>query len=254
MAFGGSAMVLSRHVPMARFSGLALLVGFAVLAAFGATISEASDGKDSPADSPPKPTMTQLRTRSVNNLKQLGLAMHNYHATTGSFPPAAVFDKDGKALLSWRVLLLPYLEQQNLAKEFHLDEAWDSERNKKLLSRMPKVFDVDLDDKKAGETVYTALVGKGTVFDGKKGIRVTDITDGTSNTIMLVESAHTVPWTKPEDLEYDADKPLPKLRHLGAGFNAGFCDGSVRFISTKVPEKTLRVLITRNDGEVPGEF
>jgi hypothetical protein len=196
------------------------------------------------------------RAQSQNNLKQLALAMHNYHGTYGAFPPAAVYSKDGKPGLSWRVQLLPFLDQNDLYNEFHLDEAWDSPHNKKLLAKMPKVFAAPTDEKsvKAHETFYQAFVGKGTVFEGKKGIRITDITDGTSNTVMFVEAGKAVPWTKPEDIPYDAAKPVPKLGGLGFpnGFSAAFCDGSVRFVSRTISEKTLRAAITRNGGEVLG--
>src|SRR5262249_21734482 len=70
------------------------------------------------------------RMQSTNNLKQIALAMHSYHDTMGRFPPAIVRDKEGKPLYSWRVLLLPYLEQQNLYNQFKLDEPWDSEHNR----------------------------------------------------------------------------------------------------------------------------
>ena len=85
-----------------------------------------------------------MRTRRggqcINNLKQIGLAMHNYHARHKTFPPAYTVDKDGKPLLSWRVLILPYLEQDALYKEFHLDEPWDSEHNRALIDRMPTTY------------------------------------------------------------------------------------------------------------------
>src|SRR2546421_12689862 len=99
--------------------------------------------------------------------------MHGYHDTHKHFPPAALRGKEGKPLLSWRVLLLPYLEQDSLYKEFHLDEPWDSEHNKKLLARMPKLF-AGPDEKAlaAHETHYQAFVGKGAVFEGKKGVPI----------------------------------------------------------------------------------
>jgi prepilin-type processing-associated H-X9-DG protein len=192
------------------------------------------------------------RIRSANNLKQIALAMHNYHDATGSFPPQAIYDKNGKPLLSWRVLILPYVEQQNLFKEFHLDEPWDSEHNKKLLARIPPVY-VPVDGKgmKGTDTYYQAFVGKGAFFEGKKGLGIRDFTDGTSNTLMVVEAGDPVPWSKPDDLPFDPGKKLPKLGGLFAnGFNAAFCDGSVRFIQKSVAEKVLRALITRNGGEV----
>jgi prepilin-type N-terminal cleavage/methylation domain-containing protein/prepilin-type processing-associated H-X9-DG protein len=190
------------------------------------------------------------RTKCLNNLKQLGLAMHNYHDKEGSFPPAAVFDKNGKALLSWRVLLLPYLEADDLYKEFKLDEPWDSAHNKKLLAKMPPLFASPAAKPDATDTIYQTFVGDGTVFEGKKGIAINDIKDGTSNTIMIVEAADAVPWTKPADLPYDPAKPLPKLGGVTkAGSNALFCDGSVRLLSASIAEQTLRALITRSGGE-----
>src|SRR4051794_3818491 len=80
------------------------------------------------------------RSQCVNNLKQIGLAMHNYNSAYDVFPPAVITDPDGKPLLSWRVLLLPFLDEQALYEQFKLDEPWDSPNNKPLLSRMPKVF------------------------------------------------------------------------------------------------------------------
>ena len=80
------------------------------------------------------------RSQCINNLKQIGLAMHNYHAMHKTFPPAYTVDKAGKPLLSWRVLILPYLEQDALYKEFHLDEPWDSEHNRALIDRMPATY------------------------------------------------------------------------------------------------------------------
>jgi prepilin-type processing-associated H-X9-DG protein len=204
-------------------------------------------------------TMTRVReaavrAQSANNLKQFALAMHNYHDALGSFPPAAVFDAAGKPLLSWRVQILPYLGQDALYREFRLDEAWDSPHNKKLLKKMPKIFADprgNRDKAPAFTTHYQAFVGPGAFFEGKRGIRIADIIDGTSNTIMIVEAAQAVPWSKPEDLPYDPKKPLPKLGGiLGGGFNAAFCDGSVRFIARTVKESTLRAMITRNGGEI----
>jgi hypothetical protein len=199
---------------------------------------------------------TALRIQSQNNLKQIVLAMHNYHDTQGgTFPPRAVFAKDGKPQLSWRVLLLPYLAQNDLYMQFHLDEPWDSEHNKKLLAKMPRVYAAP-GQKETSSTPYRGFSGKGAFFDGKKGLRIADITDGTSNTIMIVEAPKGVPWTKPEDLPYDPEKAVPKLvgQHEG-GFYAGFCDGSVHFISPTAKPATLHLLIQRNDGQsIPDDF
>jgi hypothetical protein len=126
--------------------------------------------------------------------------MHTYASENGArLPAAAVFDKDGKPLLSWRVLILPYIEQDALYKEFHLDEPWDSDHNKKLLEKMPPLYGFG-DENAANnhETHYQGFVGKGAFFDGMKGIQVNDIRDGMSNTIMVVEAKRAVPWSKPE--------------------------------------------------------
>jgi hypothetical protein len=216
--------------------------------AVAALLAVHGSGRSDEAKPDPE-TERAIRKQSINHLKQLGLAMHNYHAWHNRFPASGVFDKDGKPLLSWRVLLLPYLEEKKLYDEFHLDEPWDSVHNKKLLERMPAVYRVDRQSLKPTETPYVVFTGKGTVFEGAQGISVVDISDGTSNTLMVVESAQPVPWTKPEDLVYDADKPLPKLGLLSTGFNGALCDGSVRWFHAPVPEKTLRALITRNGNE-----
>jgi hypothetical protein len=198
------------------------------------------------------------RMESVNNLKQLALATVNYSDTNrGFFPAHALYSTDGKPLLSWRVLILPYLDQEKLYKEFRLDEPWDSDHNKKLLAKMPKVFLQPGSPAGTTETFYQAFVGKGASFEGKAGVRYpASFTDGTSNTILYVEAAKGVPWTKPADLAFDPDpkKPLPKLGgHFRGGFNVAMCDVSVRFISKQVSDQTLRAAITRNGGEVLGQ-
>jgi hypothetical protein len=191
------------------------------------------------------------RASNANNLKQIALAMHNYHDSYGHFPPQAVYSKDGKPLLSWRVLLLPYLEQDGVYRQFKLDEPWDGPHNKRLLAQMPKVYADPAIDSKQPETVYQGFVGPGAFFEGTKGLPIREFTDGTSNTIMIVEAANPVPWTKPEDLPYDPKKPLPRVGgHRSGGFFAAFCDGSVRFLRQNIKESVLRALITRNGGEV----
>ncbi len=196
------------------------------------------------------------RMQSVNNLKQIALAMYNYQDANRHFPANAIYDKAGKPLLSWRVTILPYVEENELYNQFHLDEPWDSEHNKKLLEKMPKVYAAPAEPEevlKKHETPYQGFVGKGAFFDGKEGIKVTDITDGTSQTVMVVEAAKPVPWTKPEDIPFDGRKLLPKVGGLsGHVFHAAMCDGSVRAVSKSVKEATLRAAITINGGEVLG--
>jgi hypothetical protein len=197
------------------------------------------------------------RAQSMNNLKQLALAMHNYASTMqGQLPAHAIYSKNGKPLLSWRVMILPYIEQDALYKQFHLNEPWDSEHNKRLLAKMPRTYSSPQDEKTLQEhtTYYQAFHGKSAFFEGKQGLRFpAAFTDGTSNTIMFVEASKAVPWTKPEDVPFDPDKPLPKLGLPGFSyFLAALCDGSVRVISHGITKETLRSAITRDGGEILG--
>ncbi len=204
---------------------------------------------------------TAGRSQAQNNLKQIALAFHNYHDAYGKFP-ADITDKDGKPLLSWRVAILPFLEQDNLYKQFKMDEPWDSEHNKKLIAQMPKTYRSPAQKAGDGKTTYLAPVGQtgegGKVKYGVLGARIADITDGTSNTIMVVEvnDDAAAAWTKPDDLKVDAKQPLKGLiGHYPEGFNAGFADGSVRFIRRAIDPNVLNHLFTRNGGEViPGDF
>src|SRR5262249_3525017 len=157
-------------------------------------------------------------------------AMHDYESKYGRFPASASYDNKGKKLLSWRVLLLPFLGEEKLYKEFKLDEPWDSAHNKKLIARMPAVYR-PADAKLAGQfrTTYLAPVGKDLVFEGTTGLRVADIGDGARSTIMLVDADddRAVVWTRPDDLAYDPKQPARGLaaRHNGR-FLVGLADGS----------------------------
>lgn len=219
------------------------------------TRCSAQDGAGKPQNAPEATDAAleaQRRTQTMNNLKQIGLAMHIYHDANRSFPPRAKTDGNGKPLLSWRVSLLPYLDQEALAKEFRIDEPWDSEHNKKLIAKMPAVYrqpNSKVDDFK---TCYLVPVAKGTMFETTKPTRVIDVTDGTSNTILAVEvnSENSVIWTKPDDVEVDLEMPFKRLLGLRPkGFYALIADGSVRFLSETLAPATLKSLFTRNGGE-----
>jgi hypothetical protein len=152
-------------------------------------------------------------------------------------------------LLSWRVALLPYLDQVDLYRQFKLDEAWDSQHNKQLLAKMPTVFaPARGTPKEPHSTFCQVFVGTGAaVFQGKEGQRLQDIAKGTSATAMLAEAADAVPWTKPADLPYDDDKPLPKLgSHFPDGLYMLFADSSVWFIRKDYDEGILRKVISQN--------
>jgi hypothetical protein len=196
------------------------------------------------------------RNVASNNLKQLGLALHDYHDANGRFPAVASFDKKNKPLLSWRVHLLPYINQGNLYKEFHLDEPWDSEHNKKLIEMMPKVFANPANPKLAADykTTYLAPVHSTAIFTGDlQGSRMVDISDGTSSTALLVDVDDTdaVIWTKPDDLKLDIKEPTKSLsKRVDDSYLFLFADGSVHFISKKIDKEMLNALFTKAGGEI----
>lgn len=208
------------------------------------TILEAMKGPEGmPAD----------RMRSSNNLKQIMLALHNYHDVHGRFP-TDIRDKDGKPLLSWRVQILPYIDHAALYEQFRLSESWDSEHNKKLLAQMPKILRsprqaASLKDR----TTYLAPLGKGFIWDDPKGLKITEIADGTSNTIALVEGDddRAVFWSKPEDISIELKNPFAGLLgHYVEGVQTAFADGSVRLIKKSIDPKMLWAMFTRDSGEV----
>ncbi|MFM7564384.1 MAG: DUF1559 domain-containing protein [Planctomycetota bacterium] len=196
------------------------------------------------------------RTDSQNNIRMQMLAILNYHDAMNRLPGQAITDTAGKPLLSWRVAILPYLDEGQLYSEFHLDEPWDSEHNLKLLDRMPQVYRnaaIDL----GNQTVYLAVTGKGTGFEAGKKIGIRDILDGTSYAIGIVEAspASAVPWTKPEDWTYQPGQEKAGLGGIRPdGFLAVFFDGSSRLIANSVDNDFLRKLFLINDGEVIGDL
>lgn len=193
------------------------------------------------------------RTQSLNNLKQLMLSLHVYADAKKTFPAHASYSADGKPLLSWRVHVLPYLDQQALYQQFHLDEPWDSPHNRTLIAQMPAVFANPALGGAEGKTNYLAIVGKDCVFDGTaQGIGFRDITDGTSKTIMLVEANpdQAVEWTKPDDLEFDPDNPRAGLGALRPDwFNVAWADGRASFVANGIDPQILKAMATRGGGE-----
>jgi len=202
----------------------------------------------------PRIVRQQHKERCSQQLKRLGLAMQAFHEAHGHFPAAAITDKSGTPLLSWRVAILPYLEQGDLYNKFKLDEPWDSPNNKPLLKEMPPLFMCP--DRTGAEpftTTYRGFSGAGALFETDKSITFADVTDGTSNIIAVAESKDAVPWTKPDDMHFDR-QAAPSLYGAGSphpgGFNCGFADGSVRFIKNSIAKIVFQALITRAGGEV----
>ena len=191
-----------------------------------------------------------------NNLRRIAHSIHIYAEVHDYLPTEAAIYGDNKGQLSWRVHLLQYLGWGTLYDQFHLDEPWDSQHNKQLITRMPWVYwspTSNVDEE--GKTVYLAVTGPGTAFEKGKKIRL-DALDGMSNTIMLVEVSdeRAVIWTKPDDWEFDPDRPMDGLMgQRDDGFLVLAVDGKVHLVKPDFDQETFKRLVLRNDGE-PAEF
>jgi prepilin-type processing-associated H-X9-DG protein len=198
-----------------------------------------------------------------NNLKQIGLALHNYSAVYNGWIPVHAVGAKGmplknakdKPLLSWRVALLPYLEHDNLYRQFKLDEPWDSAHNKKLIEQMPKIY-APPKPGKAGYTHLQMVIGPNALspFDMRMPA---SFQDGTSQTVAVIEASQPVIWTKPDDVMLTAkDQPKDLKKRFGGlhpgGFNVLMWDGSVRFVKDSVSETTLSRALNPRDGMVLG--
>jgi len=208
------------------------------------------------------------RSQCVNNLKQIVLAMENYHRKYRCFPPAYTVDSTGQHLHSWRVLLLPFLEQKDVYDRLRLDEPYDSPHNRAVFEsaefeghgrslNMPGVFRCPSDRKNRTDTNYVLIVGPRTLSNGPKSVRLKDITDGASNTIAVVEIYDSgIRWYEPRDLSAEQMSfRINDLEYVGiasrhpGGAQVGLADGSVRFLSEDTDPRVVEALTTVNGKE-----
>ena len=198
------------------------------------------------------------RTTSMNNLRQLSLASHNFASNYQRLPSGDGPVRPGGPAVSWRVKILPFIEEGNLYEQYNFDEPWDSENNMKVAKQMPATFMNPQSTAQEGFTVYRGVGGVSGVMgvdDKGKSVRRTfgEITDGTSNTIMFVECPDhmAVPWTKP-DGGIDPEKASPQQLqgNFSGGFNVSFCDGSTYFIASSLGTETFKALLGFDDGIV----
>jgi len=200
------------------------------------------------------------RAQCKNNLKQIALAMHNYHDSYGTFPPAVTYSADGKPMHSWRVLLLPFLDEVALHAQYNMNEPWNSPANSQLLSRMPKVYACPSSPPELGVTHYAVPVGPRTMFPPERGVAAREITDGTSATLMVIETFGTsLNWMAPVDMTVSAGVPGAQpvafsSLHTG-GFHVSLADGSVRYLSYDVATpQVLDAMLSRDGGEAVAPF
>jgi prepilin-type processing-associated H-X9-DG protein len=218
----------------------------------GADPKKAAEGRAVSSD---HASEADRRAQCTNNLEQIGLAMHKYRSVYNTFPPAYSESPEGKALLSWRVHILPFLQQKALYDEFHKNEPWDSLHNKSLICRMPTVYTCPSGSRalaKEGKTTYLTPRGRATIFPGAKAIKMQEITDGLSNTILVVDASDdaAVTWTKPDDWNIAVKFNAQGLfGHHPKGTNFVFADGNALFLKETITLKRLHALMTRNGAE-----
>lgn len=222
-------------------------------------VSTASVGASAAAIGMLFPAVSKVREaagkmRSSNNLKQIGLAMLNYEAAFGTYPPSGSLNKADPNQLSWRVQILPFVGEGALFNQFKQDEPWDGPNNKKLIELMPKIYASPNAIAPPGQTFYKVFSGNGAIFGPGKKTKILEVTDGISSTILAIEGGDPVIWTKPEDISFDPKQALPPLSLMGKRqINVLLADASVRVIDlNRVSQKTLKAAIGMNEGEELG--
>ena len=164
-----------------------------------------------------------------------------------------MYGPDGQALYGWRVLLLPYIEEEKRFEEFKKDEAWDSPHNMRLIERMPGIYEASwqkIVKVPANHTVLRVFTGKGTPFEGGVKLDQTFFPKGIDNTLHFVEAGDPIPWTKPDEIEYDPKRPIVLKGLFRDGFRAcTAASAGYRFIQHDTPEAELRGMIVRNREE-----
>jgi len=193
----------------------------------------------------------------TENLKRIMMAMYAYRAVHDRFPPAVLFGPDGKTPYSWRVALLPFLTTEErsigrneLYEQYDRNQPWDSPGNRRLLAKIPEIYRCPDDEADSTNSSYFVLTGPTTMFSGREGTGLDDILDGISTTLLVVETKRDIPWTKPEDIPYDANRPMPKLGGFHDNrFWAVLCDGSMPLISVNLDERILRAAMTKAGGD-----
>ncbi len=196
-----------------------------------------------------------------NTLKQIGIALQTYHDAHHCLPPAYFADEHGTPTHSWRAILLPYFEGEEvhrLASQYRFDEPWNGPNNRQLLDKAPYPYRCPSDGGNESETSYLAIVGPDSMWRGPQPIAIPEMSDGTSKTIAIVECVGSgVNWLEPRDVTFDdaasgisvhSTGPAFRSNHTGGAF-ALFADASAHFLTDSINRDTLRGLLTPAGGE-----
>lgn len=190
------------------------------------------------------------RQATKDHLKQISLALNSYHEQYKTFPPAFVSGPDGRMWHSWRTLLLPYLDEQELAARYRMDEPWDSPHNHELVAECPEVFQSPFWGTEPGRTNFYAVIGRRTAWPAQHAISIDRALDGLSNTIHVVEAAPVACWSEPLDLGVSEWIDAFRQHDRDGGSHVVLMDGAVRFISTKISQIVLVSLLTPRYGQM----
>lgn len=203
-----------------------------------------------------EPSSAHRRTISVQNLKQIGLALHSYHQEYRCFPPAYIADENGRPMHSWRVLILPYMDQQAIYNRYRFDEPWDGPHNRNLHPLRPHMYaDPSSHDETQSFTNYAVITGEGTMFPGAKPVAIRNVRDGVSTVLAVVSIGDSdIVWCEPRDLEFDAmsfrinDPDLPGIAcERFDTVPVLFGDASVQALEEGISSDQLRSMILRSD-------
>jgi len=200
------------------------------------------------------------RMSCSNNMKQIALAMHNYHDTHKTMPPAYIADEDGKPMRSWRALILPFVEQAPLYDRYDFNVPWDAPENQFAVNIAIRGYNCPSDPASefaSTDTNYVLITGIGTIFEVGKTPNFRSIVDGTSNTIMFVEMQGSgINWSEPKDMDIEAFVAMFGPNGTGSslsphplGLNVAMADGSVQFLSFSLSQQDARALATSSGGE-----
>jgi prepilin-type processing-associated H-X9-DG protein len=192
------------------------------------------------------------RNQCANQLKQIAIAVKLYEQAHGALPPAYTTDSNGKPLHSWRTLILPFLEEEQLYNSIDLSRPWDHPVNAAALNAKVSAYQCPSAERwesDGNRTIYQAVVTPNSCFRATEPRSLSEITDGAENTLMLIEvdEEHAVPWMSPVDADEETvlglGGPKSETAHPG-GVQAAFVDGSVGFLRGAMPAAARRALIS----------
>ena len=192
------------------------------------------------------------RVDTMNKSRIISLALQNYHDTHGKYPPAYLTDDSGNRLHSWRTMLLPYMEMNNIRAEIDMDQPWDATENAPFRNLEIPTYQSSRGERVvAGATNFVAVVGPGTVFDPDRINEIASIRDGTVNTAIFIElPSSEIQWMEPQDVSIEEAIEIVKNNPYPTGVIVGMADGTATVLPKDMPAEDIRNLFLIADGNV----